>query len=111
MYTGDPDYEKIIEGKEITWLAESIQNNLDEKMIVAQSSATVTDSQEGQEPTVVEVRELGIASSIWYGLLTVESLHIAVYRTLASGELCCSLLGFPVLGAPENAEVVAGTKG
>ena len=48
---------------------------------------------------------------IWYGLLTVESLHIAVYRTLASGELCCSLLGFPVLGAPENAEVVAGTEG
>lgn len=66
VYTGDPDYEKIIEGKEITWLAESIQNNLDEKMIVAQSSATVTDSQEGQEPTVVEVRELGIASSIVY---------------------------------------------
>lgn len=48
---------------------------------------------------------------IWYGLLTVESLHIAVYRTLASGELCCSLLGFPVLGASENAEVVAGTEG
>lgn len=66
VYTGDPDYEKIIEGKEITWLAESIQNNLDEKMIVAQSSATATDSREEQESTVVEIRELGLATSIVY---------------------------------------------
>ena len=66
VYTGNPDYEKIIAGKEITWLAESIQNNLDEKMIAAQSSATTPDSQEEQEATVVEVRELGITSSIVY---------------------------------------------
>lgn len=66
VYTGNPDYEEIIAGKEITWLAESIQNNLDEKMIAAQSSATAPDSQEEQEPTVVEIRELGITSSIVY---------------------------------------------
>lgn len=66
VYTGNPDYEKIIAGKEITWLAESIQKNLDEKMITAQSSVTAADFQEEQEPIPVEVRELGITSSIVY---------------------------------------------
>lgn len=68
VYTGDPDYEKIIAGKEITWLAESVQNNLDEKMIAAQSLSAAEDPQESPEHTVVEVRKLGITTStVYYG--------------------------------------------
>lgn len=88
-------------------------------MILSASSAFAEEddaSSDSWESLVMEeaakIAEQCLSENIiWYGLLTVESLNIAVYRTLASGELCCSLLGFPVLGAPENAEVVAGTEG
>jgi len=59
VYTGDPNYEEIVAGKEITWLAESIQNGLDEQV----EAAKVASSEANQQSQQVEISQLGFSSS------------------------------------------------
>ncbi len=59
VYTGDPNYEEIIAGKEITWLAESIQYDLDKQVEASKASSSET----AQSSRKVEVSRLGFSSS------------------------------------------------
>ena len=61
VYTGDPHYEEIVAGKEITWLAESIQNDLDGQVAAERAIGSSSDSQSGNEGKKVEVKSLGIS--------------------------------------------------